>query len=247
MGMYLQGSLAIGDFDWTSDVDFIVVTQADLSEEQVRFAQQTHDQTFRQNNRWVKRMEYSFFPQAKLKRPSSPYKNGAADTSEDRKLWYFDNGSRTIERSDHDNTLVVRWTVREKGIVVFGPDPKTLIDPIDPDDLRSEIRETLIGWGQELIQDPEPYRNRFYQAFLVLNYCRMLQDLHEAKITSKREAANWAKTHLDPKWIPLIDFCWQERQDSEISVTQPAQPRIFAKCLEFVQYAVEQARDRTPA
>jgi predicted nucleotidyltransferase len=30
VGMYLQGSLAVGDFDLSSDIDFIVVTKDDL-------------------------------------------------------------------------------------------------------------------------------------------------------------------------------------------------------------------------
>lgn len=74
---------------------------------------------------------------------------------------------------------------------------------------------------------PGPYRNRFFQAFIVLHYCRMLQDLEEGRVTSKFESAEWAKSKLDPKWIPLIDFCWNERQDTEIHISQPALPEIF--------------------
>ena len=40
VGIYLQGSLATGDFDLTSDVDFIVVIKEDLTEEQVSGVQQ---------------------------------------------------------------------------------------------------------------------------------------------------------------------------------------------------------------
>lgn len=242
VGMYLQGSLAIGDFDLTSDVDFIVVTKQDLSVKQVSDLQQVHTQTYNQDNRWVKRMEYSFFPELVLNTPSSPYNNGLLDTSEDKKLWYFDNGSRTIERSDHCNTLVTRWTVREKGKPVLGPDPKTLVNPIDPNDLRREIKDTLVVWGQELVGNPSQYRNRFYQAYLVLNFARMLHDLHEGRITSKLEGANWAKENLGKKWISLINFCWQERQDPEISIKQPANPEIFERTIEFVRYVVERGR-----
>lgn len=242
IGMYLQGSLAIGDFDITSDVDFIVIIREDLNDDQVRTVQDIHTQAYNQNNRWVKRMEYSFFPKKVLRTPSSPYKDGQADTSEDRKLWYFDNGGRTIERSDHCNTSVTRWTVREKGKVVFGPDPKTLIYPIDSNNLRKEIKGTLVDWGQELIDNPEPYRNRFYQAYLVLNFARMLQDLYEGRITSKLEGANWAKEKLDPKWRELIDYCWQQRQDPDISVKQPAEEGMYEQSIEFVRYSVEKGR-----
>jgi predicted kinase len=66
----------------------------------------------------------------------------------------------------------------------------------------------------------------------------MLQDLHEGRITSKREGAEWAKSNLDPEWISLIDYCWNDRQDSEIHISQPATSEIFQEALEFVDYAM---------
>jgi predicted nucleotidyltransferase len=242
VGFYLQGSLALGDFDLTSDIDFIVITKEDLSDEQVRRVQRIHKETYNQENRWVKRFEYSFFPQCKLKILSSPYTDGVRNNTEERRLWYFDNGSLNIERSDHCNTLVTRWTIREKGITVLGPNTKTLLDPIEPNELRKEIKDTLIGWGDELLENPSPYENRFYQSYLVLNYARMLQNLYEGKIGSKMRGIMWAKSHLEPEWVELLDFCWQERQDTEISIKQPADPDIFKKSLEFVRYAVERGR-----
>ena len=196
VGVYLQGSLAIGDFDLTSDIDFVVVTGGELSESQVQQVQSVHDQTYGQDNRWVKHLEYSFFPKNMLNEPSSPFSQDGRVEDENRELWYFDNGSRTIERSDHDNTLVVRWTLREKGVAVIGPEPSTFVNSVSAKALRTEIRDLLVGWGDELLDDPEPYRNRFYQAFLVLNYCRMLQDLNEGRVTSKLEGTEWAKSQL---------------------------------------------------
>ncbi|MEK7543566.1 MAG: aminoglycoside adenylyltransferase domain-containing protein [Patescibacteria group bacterium] len=239
IGFYSQGSLAIGDFDLTSDVDFVVITKEDLKEDQVHAVQKVHTQTCSQDSRWVKHLEYSFFPLQLFRTHSSPYTDGSADTSEERKLWYFDNGSPVIEKSDHDNTLVTRWTVRKKGKAVMGPDPKILLSPIHPDDLRREIRGTLIGWGSEVVKNPDPFKNRFYQAYFVLNYCRVLQDLEEGRITSKLEGVNWAKQHVDPTWIPLIDYCWKERQDPDISIGQPADSEIYDQVIDFVQYAID--------
>jgi predicted nucleotidyltransferase len=238
VGVYLLGSLAIGDFDATSDIDFIVVTGDELSESRVRQVQSVHDQTYGQDNRWVKHLEYSFSPLNMLRHPSSPFSRDGRVRNKDRELWYFDHGSPAIERSDHDNSLVTRWTLREKGVTVAGPAPCSLLEPIPPNDLRAEVKNSLIGWGYELLQDPEPYRNRFFQAFIVLHYCRMLQDLHEGRITSKREGAEWAKSNLDPEWISLIDYCWNDRQDSEIHISQPATSEIFQEALEFVDYAM---------
>lgn len=178
-----------------------------------------------------------------LNEPSSPFSSNGRIEDKNRELWYFDNGSRTIERSDHDNSRVVRWTLREKGVAVFGPEPITFVNPVPADALRTEIRDLLVGWGDELLEDPEPYRNRFYQAFLVLNYCRMLQDLNEGRVTSKLEGAEWTKAKLDPKWIPLIEYCWNDRKDPDIHISQPAVPEIFGDALAFVKYAVALGKD----
>jgi hypothetical protein len=246
LGEYLQGSLAIGDFDLTSDVDLIVVTREDLTEREVAQVQDAHNRTYDQDNRWVKRLEYSFFPLSVLRRPGSPYTD-AGVRAHGSDLWYFDNGSRTIQRSDHDNTLVVRWTVREKGVVVMGPNPAHLLDPIPADRLRREIRNTLVGWGQELLQDPGRYENRFSQSYLVLNFCRMLHDLSEGRISSKLAGVTWAKSKLDTRWIPLIDYCWRERQDTTISVHQAADPAVYRQTLQFVGYAIERVTLSTPS
>jgi hypothetical protein len=235
VGMYLQGSLAIGDFDLTSDIDFIVVTNNDLSDTEVQGVQKVHTFMYNQNNRWVKRLEYSFFPKRILNELSSPYANGRRNNLPERELWYFDNGHSTIARSDHCNTLVTRWTVREKGISVSGPDSISLFDPISADELRKEIRDTLVGWGEELLQNPEPYRNRFYQSYLVLNYARMLHDLHEGKVGSKLAGITWAKLNLDPQWTELIDYCWMERQDTSISVKQPSTSEVFERSFREVK------------
>ena len=41
VGLYLLGSLAVGDFDLTSDVDFMIVTKSELSHGEVELVQDT--------------------------------------------------------------------------------------------------------------------------------------------------------------------------------------------------------------
>ena len=242
-GFYLIGSLAIGDFDLTSDIDFIVVTERQLSGTEVKEVQKAHLDACNQDTRWVKNLEYSFFPEPMLLKNSSRYTEEGPNTSEDRDLWYFDNGSKIIEKSGHDNTLVTRWTLREKGMTVLGPEPATFMQRIEPNELRREIRDDLINWGKDTGQFSSTYFNRFHQAFFVLNSCRVLQGLHEGRVASKLEGLKWAKDHLDSRWIPLIDFCWQERQDTSISVQQPAVSEVFRQSMEFVGHAAELARE----
>lgn len=242
VGLYLQGSLAIGDFDLTSDIDFLIIIAGELTDEQVKLVQDVHNQAYSQENRWVKRLEYSFIPVDTLGVYSSPFNDDGQLNSNNQKFWYFDNGHKDIEQSDHCNTLVTRWTLREKGIAVIGPDIKSLTVPIPPNELRKEIKGTMLGWAEIIHADPDSVRNRFYQSYLVLNYARMLHNLIEGRVDSKLKGAEWAKQNLDPKWIPLIDYCWEERKDTEIHISQPANPEIFDQALAFVQYVVDQAK-----
>lgn len=242
VGLYLLGSLAIGDFDLTSDVDFMVVTQNELSDDEFDRLQSAHIEFVAQDTRWVKHLEYSLFSRRKLAAKSSPYlADGRRHHLDDRQLWYFDNGARTAIRSDHDNTLVSRWTLRYRSRAVLGPEPATFAPVVTADELRHEIRSSMLGWEQLVIDDASPFDNRFHQVFLVLNNCRALQDLHEGKITSKKDGIGWAKLHLDSRWHPLIDYCWQERQDTGIHVSQPADPEAFRQTIAFMKYTARLA------
>lgn len=242
VGLYPLGSLAIGDFDLTSDVDFVIVTNEDLSRTQVERISAGHLEVMASGIRWAKRLEYSFFPKDKLRNLSSPYHaDGSPDTSPARELWKFDNGASEIRRTGHDNTLVTRWTLRNKSPVVAGPEPSSFAPDILPAQLRKEIQTSMLGWEQRAIHNAAEFDNRFHQVFMVLNNCRALQDLHEGRVTSKREGVAWAKQHLDSKWFPLIDFCWRERQDTGIHVSQPADPEAFRQTLAFIDYTTRLA------
>jgi hypothetical protein len=95
--------------------------------------------------------------------------------------------------------------------------------------------------------DPGRFNNRFYQAFIVLNYCRMLHDLYRGVLGSKRAGAEWAKRNLDPAWYGLIDRTWSGRPNPAVSVRQPADPEDFQSTLEFVQYIISESSRWQPS
>jgi predicted nucleotidyltransferase len=198
IGAYLQGSFALGDFDEHSDVDYIVAIHDKLTDSQVSSLQIMHGRIFDVNDGWPQHLEGSYFPRDILK----DYKRSG------EKLWYLDNGHRQMQRSDHCNTVLVRWIVRESGVRLAGPPPDTLVDPIPVEVLRRDIYDTIIYWGQHILDNPDKFNNRFYQTYLVLNYCRMLNDLINGYPGSKRAGAQWAKRHFDAHWHGLIDRTW---------------------------------------
>jgi predicted nucleotidyltransferase len=232
IGAYLQGSFAIGDYDKHSDVDYIVAIENELTANQVDALQVMHDQVYQLDSEWAKHLEGSYFPREILRKHS---KRGVD-------LWYLDHGARSLVRSDHCNTLIVRWVVLEKGVILSGPQPKTMIDPISEELLKEEIFETIIDWGDEILNNPAGFNNRFYQGFIVLSYCRMLHDLYQGYPGSKREGAEWAKTILDPSWSDLIDGSWDGRPDPATKVRQPADTLDFERTLKFVEYVMEESK-----
>ncbi len=231
LGAYLQGSFAVGDFDEHSDVDFIMVTKAPISADHVQALQIMHDSIYQLECPWAQHLEGSYFPKEVLR----------THAQRGTELWYLEHGARTLIESDHCNTIVVRWSVREFGVTLAGPAPRMLIDPISVDDLRAEIKGVIDIWGQEILDNPEKFNNYFYQTFIVLSFCRFLHDLIRGFPGSKREGAEWAKANLDLAWSGLIDRTWAGRPDPATKVRQPADPNEFRLTLEFVRYIREQS------
>ena len=234
VGTYLQGSFAVGDFDEHSDVDFIVAVEDELTEARVDALNEMHDQVYRMESEWAKHLEGSYFPRDILR----DYDQSGLD------LWYLDHGARSMIRSSHCNSILVRWVVRENGVTLTGPLSKTLVDPIPVDALRREIYEVMTWWGQEILDNPEQFSNHFYQAFIVLTCCRMLHDLIRGFPGSKRAGAGWARENLDPRWIDLIDRAWDGRPDPASKVRDPADPEDFGRTMEFLSYVIDETRAR---
>jgi len=230
VGAYVQGSFAVGDFDQHSDVDFIVAVQSELSKGQVAKLDALHERLYQLPSTWAQHLEGSYFPTDILRTVDG----------RSQPLWFLDHGSRSLVRSDHCNTLVVRQVVRASGIALAGPSPATLVDPIPLSALRDEMSATMRDWGHQILADPEPYRNRFYQGYIVLSYCRMLHDLVRGCPGSKRAGAEWAKSRLDPVWSPLIDRAWEGRPNPAVSVRTPADPVDFERTLAFVAYVLHE-------
>lgn len=155
---------------------------------------------------------------------------------------YLDNGATELELDNHCNTAVVRWSVRERGVVLVGPDPKSLIDPVLPADLRREVQEAIVEFAEWA---PGPTKaggmSRWKQPYLVINLCRMLQTLESGAVASKREGADWALRALGPEWADLIRQALNDRPDPWARVYQPADPATAERTLAFVDYALGKA------
>src|SRR5256714_4576772 len=150
-GAYLQGSFAVGDADVHSDVDFLVVTQDEIGDAEVAALQTMHERIHALDSLWAQHLEGSYVPRRRLRRVDparAPY-------------LYLDNGATELVRDNHCNTAVVRWSLREHGVVLSGPDPKSLVDPVSADQLRSDVMTAMqeeADWAQAASSMSRPWQ-----------------------------------------------------------------------------------------
>jgi hypothetical protein len=69
-GMYLEGSLANGAFDRASDIDFIVVTDEDITKDLFLALRAMHDHIARLDARWGFELEGSYVGRQAMRGPS---------------------------------------------------------------------------------------------------------------------------------------------------------------------------------
>jgi hypothetical protein len=241
VGVYLVGSLATGDFDSDSDIDFLVVTRDELDATVIPALQVMHTRLHHLGCYPAEHLEGSYISQGLLNCP---------DLVGVQPLWYLDNGSTTFEQSVHDQQWHVRWILRERGIALTGPNPSTIVDPVPVDRLRAEVLATLRlvvdEFAKALDQPLNFFNSRFGQSFAVLSCCRMLQTIETGTVQSKVAGARWAQHALDSRWGLLIQQAWEEREGVRFGekIRQRADSELLQESFRFLQYTLGEGQRR---
>jgi hypothetical protein len=228
VGLYLTGSLALGGFDpETSDVDILVVTGEPLSDAEFAEVRVLHDRIPPDANRYEIPYDVTYIDRATLRRFAPGRRHVKIGHSE------------PLHHGDHrPNWVLERWTVRDHGVIVAGPDPKTLIDPVSPEELcqavRDELRHRLRSWTEGLWPLAE-LEVRAAQAFEVETACRALHTLRSGAPGTKNEAQHWALRNLPERWHDLIRWAGQHRADALRDNT------LTNEALAFLHWAVSEA------
>lgn len=244
LGVYLVGSLATGDFDHDSDIDFLVVTHHDLDPAIIPTLQAMHTCLWHLGCYPAQHLEGSYINLDLLNDP---------DRVGIQPVWYLDNGSTTFEQSTHDQQWHVRWILRECGLTLSGPPPTTLMAPIPVEQLCAEViatlRRVVAEYTEALDQPLTFYTSRFGQSFVVLSACRILQTLEQGTVQSKLAGIQWASQVLDAPWGPLIQQAWIEREGVRFGekVQQRAAPADLEESRRFLAYALAEGERRFAA
>lgn len=144
--MYLEGSLTTPDFDRDSDIDFVVVTDEAISEDLFSVLKVMHERIAQIDSWWAIQLEGSYLSRQALRRhdPAHALHPNIERGAGERLKWIVHNETWNIHR----------YILRERGIPMSGPDPKTLIDPVSPDALRRAMFIAIHGLAPRILQDP---------------------------------------------------------------------------------------------
>lgn len=207
IGMYLDGSLANGDFDEDSDIDFVIVTDKEISGELFLELKAMHERLAKIDSPFAVQLEGSYISLQGLRHYDPEH---ALYPNIER------GHGETLKMVNHNDWWIIhRYILHERGITLIGPAPQTLIDPVSPDDLRRAMLSILDGWATDILHNPDLMNSRGYQSYVVLSLCRILYTLQHGDVVSKPVAAQWAKEAFDTQWVSLIERAWIARHHPE--------------------------------
>ena len=224
VGAYLQGSFAVGDADLQSDCDFLIPVHGPITPDQEAGLRALHDEIPTRPGHWTHHLEGSY-----------PNKDELRTLEGLGRPWLsIDHGWRVMQWSTHCNTGVVRWSLRECGVTLTGPDPWDLVDPVGPEVLAARMRELARAFLPDLYAWTS-FENAWTQRYAVATLCRILHTFDEGRVSSKKAAMVWAKDHTEPRWSDLVQ---QALDDRRLGWDPRASPRpgSVEQTLAFLEY-----------
>jgi hypothetical protein len=230
-GMYLVGSLALGDFDpRSSDIDFVVVTDIDIGDDLFDRLHDIHAQFAAGSSPWAHKIEAIYVSYATLH-------HGAPSASHYPQI---EKGTQLFKAPLESGWVFQCITIRDRGVVVAGPDPRTLVGSIEPRYLHSAAAEIAGRWLEQAETDPTwlPWlRQRDAQTFVIMTLCRLLYSLTTRSVASKPRAAEWAQKELGQPWGALIERTLAKQHQAG-TIAQSEEDETLA----FIQFTLEQSK-----
>lgn len=197
VGLYVRGSLVTGDFDpASSDLDFFAVTERPISEAEFDRLAALHERLSALPNKYAGHLEGPYISRDSARR----FRPGEEHPTIHR--------GEPLQRLVHGNNwLLERWVVREHGETLLGPDPRTLIDPVAPEEIREAVRTRLADWVDfaEHPDDPHWWQPLGHSAYVVETMCRVLYTLTTGELCSKPRAVAWALENLPEPWRSTVE------------------------------------------
>jgi len=225
-GLYLYGSLASGDFNrQTSDVDFLVVTFDEISDEAIRSLRAMHENLWQSGGKFAAKLEGSYVPLEDLR----------LYEANEKKYPSVNEGQFYLGRHGSD-WIIQRHILREQAVTIAGAPLENSIDAIQSDDLKRAVIRLLNEWWSPMLENSAFIKDDEYQAYAVLTMCRALFTLEHGSIASKPASARWARDALDESWTELIEQSLNWKRGEQINKLN--------EVLNFICYTVDTANNR---
>jgi hypothetical protein len=221
IGVYLRGSLATGDFEPDrSDVDLLIVTKKPIDSAQFAALARMHTQIAQSNFTYAQRLEAAYIDRDNLRvyQPDQCFPTLSQG-----------EGEALTWQSHSSNWLLERYTVREEGVTLFGPDPKTLIDPIPPDDLRRASASRMADWAEWVRDkdDPEWLLPLSHKAYAIETMCRAIYTVEHGEVAGKTESVRWCLETLPEPWRGLTARSQTWRWDNKVDLSVNPEVQAF--------------------
>jgi predicted nucleotidyltransferase len=223
VALYLHGSLANGDFaPGRSDIDFLVVTEQELSPNEIERVKAMHRRLTHSGMAWADVLEGGYISRKELR-----CYNAATAFHPSLRV----DGSFDVDGYGSD-WIIQRYLIRKHAFVIAGPEPKTLIDEVTPDQLREAQLGILREWWLPQLTDSHRIERDDYQAYAVLTMCRALYTVTMGDVASKPAAARFAQRALGEPWAALIEDAAQWREGMPLN--------RFDETLAFIRFTLLQ-------
>lgn len=228
IGAYLRGSLVTEDFEpGYSDLDLMVATRHAVSETEFDRLRMRHEKIGLLDNPYALQLEVAYLDQGSLRR----YVPCRSHPTTSR-------GSSTLQSVEHGtNWVLERWTLRELGVALSGPNPASLIDRVTGSDLRHVVHERLADWARwaDTPDDPDWQLPLKHKSYVVETMCRALYTLQFDRLASKRDSVAWAVDSLPEPWRSAV------RRSAEWRGRESADPSVNPEVARLVAWTAEQA------
>lgn len=225
VGVYLTGSLSYGDFNpENSDIDLLAIMKNPASQEQLEALKKMHVHVEQTHEKWAKRIECSYVPLDMLENIQPPQTPRP----------YVGEGIFYLEAPYGNEWIINQYLLYKHGISLRGPDFKTLVQPIDVEDVREAcIRDLFEEWEPKMT-NPTYLQNSHYQSYIVLNLCRILYTVMRHSTATKKASASWVKSEFGPRWNTLIQTAESWHYGTEMNLKE--------ETIEFIQFVVDRVK-----
>lgn len=211
VGLYLYGSLVVGDFDdKRSDIDLLAVTRDLLRPETERAIAQMHHSIAQRCPEWQDRLEVGYFPSAVISDFEGPFGD----------VHRISPGEPFHRTRALPHWLTDLYSVQEHGYVLFGPPTTDVLPPISPTRFRATIQRLVVEWRDGVVGVQE----QRHQAYVRLTMFRSLYAYQYARQTSKVAAAEWFAAEF-PEWSREAEQAVAWRRSDSATIDLPGAQR----------------------